>query len=95
MATPESLCKAVSVDLRILFDSFENGGVFDSVEASRPGLVFEVGLSACEASEPALVSLDGSGVLAQSTVDVAGCYRCSGAATPFIEDDSSKLLLRN
>ncbi|KAK6762290.1 hypothetical protein RB195_023125 [Necator americanus] len=91
MATPKSRRKSACVDLRILFDNVENGGVFDSVEASRPGLIFEVGVSACEASEPALDSPDGSSGLAQS----ADCCRCSNAATPFIEDDSPKLLLHN
>ncbi|KAK6753858.1 hypothetical protein RB195_013069 [Necator americanus] len=43
----------------------------------------------------ALDSPDGSGVIAQSAVDVAGCCHCSNAATPFMEDVSSKLLLRN
>ncbi|KAK6763732.1 hypothetical protein RB195_024167 [Necator americanus] len=69
----------------------ENGGVFDNVEAFRPGLVFEVGVFACEASEPVLDSVDGSGALAQSAVEVAGCCRCSNAATSFIEDGSSNL----
>ncbi|KAK6764694.1 hypothetical protein RB195_024862 [Necator americanus] len=83
MATPKSRRKTADVDLRNLFDGFENGGVFDSVGASRPGVVSKVRASACEASEPVLDSPDGSGA------------RCSNAATPFIEDDSSKLILRN
>ncbi|KAK6726955.1 hypothetical protein RB195_004947 [Necator americanus] len=70
MATPESPRKTARVGLRILFESVENGGVFE-VGASRPGLVFEVRVSACEASKPALDSLDGSGALAQSAADVA------------------------
>ncbi|KAK6750141.1 hypothetical protein RB195_002251 [Necator americanus] len=82
MATPESCRRTAGVHLRILFDSVENGGVLDSVGASRPGLVFDVGASACKASEPALDSPDGSGALAQSAADVAGCCRCSNAATP-------------
>ncbi|KAK6762393.1 hypothetical protein RB195_023201 [Necator americanus] len=65
--------------------------VFDSVGLSRLGLVCEVGVSVCQASEPALDSPDGSGAIAQSAVDVAGCCRCSNAATPSIEDDNSKL----
>ncbi|KAK6729838.1 hypothetical protein RB195_006723 [Necator americanus] len=95
MATLGSRRKTPEVDLLIFFDSVENGGVFGSVGASRSGLVFEVGVSAYEAIEPALDSPDGSGALAQSAADVGYCSRCSNAATPFIEDDSSKLLLRN
>ncbi|KAK6729529.1 hypothetical protein RB195_006526 [Necator americanus] len=64
MATSKSCGKTASVDLRILFDSVENAGIINSVRASRPGIVFEVCVSACEASEPTLDSPDGSGVLA-------------------------------
>ncbi|KAK6729419.1 hypothetical protein RB195_006460 [Necator americanus] len=70
--------------------SVENGGVFDSV-----GLVFEAGAFACKASEPALDNPDGIGAFALSALDVAGCCSCSNAASPFIEDNSSKLLLRS
>ncbi|KAK6761559.1 hypothetical protein RB195_022579 [Necator americanus] len=37
MATLESCLKTAGVDLRILFDSVENCGVFDIVGESRPG----------------------------------------------------------
>ncbi|KAK6740139.1 hypothetical protein RB195_008546 [Necator americanus] len=95
MATPETRRKTVGVDLRILFDNVESGGLFDSVGASRLRLVFEIGFSSREASEPALDSPDDSGALAQSAADVPGCCRCSNAVTPLIKDDSSNLLLRN
>ncbi|KAK6726337.1 hypothetical protein RB195_004575 [Necator americanus] len=55
MGTPKSHRKTAGVGLRILFDSIENGGVFDRVGASRPVFFFEVGVSAWEASEPATV----------------------------------------
>ncbi|KAK6749282.1 hypothetical protein RB195_001714 [Necator americanus] len=77
----------------ILLDSVKNSGVIDSVRASRLGLVFEVGVSACETSEPALDSPDDGGALAQSAFDVEGCCGCFNAAKSFIEDDNSKLLV--
>ncbi|KAK6730297.1 hypothetical protein RB195_007016 [Necator americanus] len=96
MATPESHCKTADVDLRILFGSVENGsGNLRECRALRSELVFEFCISACQVNESALDNPDGSGALAQSAVDVASCSRCSNAATPFIEDDSPKLLLPN
>ncbi|KAK6733879.1 hypothetical protein RB195_017567 [Necator americanus] len=98
MATLESRHKTASVDLQIFFYSVENGRVFDSVGYPDQGLSLKSVSILCLKSmfiKPALDSSDGSGGLAQSAVDVAGRYRCSDAATPFIEDDSSKLLFCN
>ncbi|KAK6762595.1 hypothetical protein RB195_023353 [Necator americanus] len=94
MAIPESRRRTAGVALRILFDSVENGSL-GQCGATRSGLVFEVGVSACEASELALDSPNGSYAFAQFAVDVAGCCRCSNAAMSFLGDGSSKLFLRN
>ncbi|KAK6756356.1 hypothetical protein RB195_014643 [Necator americanus] len=71
MASPESRRKTAAVDHQILFDSVENGGVFDSVGASRLELVFEVGVSFCKAGKPALDSPDGILLLMSRATAVA------------------------
>ncbi|EYC27822.1 hypothetical protein Y032_0008g203 [Ancylostoma ceylanicum] len=89
----ESRRKTVGASLQIPFDSVKNGGVFHGVEASLPGLVFEVRISSFEAGEPVFDNANGSGVQFLCAVDVANdCHRFC-LATPFIEDDGSKVLM--
>ncbi|KAK6751263.1 hypothetical protein RB195_002940 [Necator americanus] len=98
LATVEWLHTSLVARLRVLISGSSLAASrkeeFSTVWNVPTGFVFEIGVSACEASEPDLDNPDGSGALAQSAVDIAGCCRCSTAAAPFTED-GSKLLLRN
>lgn len=63
--------------------------------ASRPWLIFEVRVSFLGAIEQALHSVDGNGDLSQHTVNVSNDCRRSSASTLLVEDDGSKVLVRN
>lgn len=82
--------QTAGVNLRILFDSIDNGGIFHCVRASWPRLVYESRVSSTGPSEPAPDSADGSDGLSIFTIDVSNGCRRSGVTMPFVEDDGFK-----
>lgn len=84
--------RTACANLRVLFHSVEDGEVFSCVGHLNRGLSSKI-VSSFTASVPALGSPYGGGVPVRG--DVSNGCRGSNVATPFTENDGSKVLLWN